>query len=59
MPGIDENSINIELREDILEISAEEKNRKYHKELLLPLKTKSDKIQRNYNNGILELRIKK
>lgn len=59
MPGTAENEISIELREDILEISAAGKNRKYHKELLLPVKVEKENLVSAYNNGILEIRIKK
>jgi HSP20 family protein len=59
MPGIDEKDIKIDLREDILDISADSKTRKYRKELLLPLKVEKEKMESKYNNGILEIRIKK
>ncbi len=59
MPGIEENDIKIDLHEDILDISAESKTRKYHKEQLLPLKVEKEKMEFKYNNGILEIRIKK
>ncbi|MGV8091938.1 MAG: Hsp20/alpha crystallin family protein [Mangrovibacterium sp.] len=59
MPGIAENEISIELKEDMLEISATGKNRKYHKELLLPAKAVKENLISAYNNGILEIRIKK
>jgi len=59
MPGTAENEISIELREDILEISATGKNRKYRKELLLPVKVERENLVSTYNNGILEIRIKK
>lgn len=59
MPGIEEKDIKIDLREDILDISAESKTRKYRKELLLPLKVEKEKMESKYNNGILEIKIKK
>ncbi len=59
MPGIDEKDIKTDLKEDILEISAEGKTRKYRKELLLPVKTKAENMKSKYNNGVLEIRIKK
>lgn len=59
MPGMAENEITVELKEDILEISASNKNRKYRKELLLPVKGKSENMASKYNNGIFEIRIKK
>ncbi|MFA8436675.1 MAG: Hsp20/alpha crystallin family protein [Marinifilaceae bacterium] len=59
MPGIDENDIAIDLKEDILGIVAIGKRRKYRKELLLPIKTRPEDMEWKYNNGVLEIRIKK
>ena len=59
MPGIEEADIVVDLKGDILDISAERNNRKYHKELLLPAKMKKENMLKKYNNGILEIRIKK
>jgi HSP20 family protein len=59
MPGIEESDLNIDLKGDILDISAERNTRKYHKELLLPVKVEKEKMKVKYNNGILEIRIKK
>lgn len=59
MPGMAESEISLELKEDILEISAANKNRKYRKELLLPAQVVKENLTSVYNNGILEIRIKK
>jgi HSP20 family protein len=59
MPGIEENEIKIELKEDMLEISAVSKNRTYRKELLLPSKAEKSNLRHKFTNGILEIRIKK
>jgi HSP20 family protein len=59
MPGIEGNDLKIDLKGDILDISAERNTRKYHKELLLPEKMKKEKMKVKYNNGILEIRINK
>lgn len=59
MPGIEENDIRLDLKDDILDITADGKIRKYHKELLLPVKADKEHMRFNYNNGILEIRIKK
>ncbi len=59
MPGIEESDIVIDLKEDILEISATGNNRSYRKELLLPIKTSSQNAHHKFKNGILEVRIKK
>ena len=59
MPGINEEDIKIDLKEDILNISAKSGERKYHKEILLPVKVKPETLISGYKNGILEIKIKK
>jgi len=59
MPGVNEEDIKLGLKEDILDISAQSGDRKYHKEVLLPTKVKAETISSSYKNGILEVRIKK
>ncbi|MFH1296733.1 MAG: Hsp20/alpha crystallin family protein [Bacteroidota bacterium] len=59
MPGIERDDIKIDLKEDILEISAVSKNRNYRKELLLPVKVLKQNLRHKFTNGILEIRIKK
>src|ERR1035437_8380098 len=59
MPGIEECDLNIDLKEDILEISAVSKNRTYPKELLLPVKVIEQNLSHKFTNGILEIKIKK
>jgi HSP20 family protein len=59
MPGIEDNDIKIDLKDDIIEISAIGKNRTYRKELLLPVKVAAENMSHKFTNGILEIRIKK
>jgi len=59
MPGIEEDDLKIDLKGDILEISAKSKNRTYRKELLLPVKAIKENLRHKFINGILEIRIKK
>jgi len=59
MPGIGEEDIKLDLKGDILDISAQSGDRKYHKEVLLPSKVKSETMSSSYKNGILEIRMKK
>ena len=59
MPGINQEDIKLDLKEDILELSAQTGDRKYHKEILLPAKVKTEAMSFSYHNGILEVRIKK
>jgi len=59
MPGTEEADIKIDLKEDILEISAVGKSRTYRKEMLLPVKAVRQNLSFKFTNGILEIRIKK
>ena len=59
MPGIEQEVIKIDLKEDMLEISAVSKTRTYRKELLLPIKATMQDLSQKFTNGILEIRIKK
>jgi HSP20 family protein len=59
MPGIEETDLKIDLKEDILEISAVSKSRTYRKEMLLPVKAGKQSLRHKFTNGILEIRIKK
>jgi HSP20 family protein len=59
IPGVSEDGISVDLKGDILEISAAGKNRKYRKEVLLPVQVKKEALSYTFKNGILEVRIKK
>ncbi|MDI6761733.1 MAG: Hsp20/alpha crystallin family protein [Thermodesulfobacteriota bacterium] len=59
MPGVNEEDIKIDIKGDILNISAHGVERKYHKEILLPVQVKKEALSYTYKNGILEIRIKK
>ncbi|MDI6889656.1 MAG: Hsp20/alpha crystallin family protein [Thermodesulfovibrionales bacterium] len=59
IPGVSEDGISLDLKGDILEISAVGKNRKYRKEVLLPVQVKKETLSYTYKNGIVEVRIKK
>ncbi|MEA1964196.1 MAG: archaeal heat shock protein Hsp20 [Candidatus Aerophobetes bacterium] len=59
LPGISEENIKIDIEGDILKLSAENKDRKYAKEVLLPAKVKKETIESSYKNGILEIKLEK
>jgi len=59
MPGVNREDIKLDLKEDILDISAKTGDRKYHKEVLLPAKGQADTMASSYTNGILEVKVKK
>jgi HSP20 family protein len=57
MPGIDEKDIKLDIKGDILNISAEGENRKYQKEVLLSRPASAEEMSWTYKNGILEIKI--
>jgi HSP20 family protein len=59
LPGVSKGNIDLEVKEDILKISAQRKERKYSKEVLLPSAVKKEKIESSYKNGILEIKLLK
>lgn len=59
MPGINTGDIKLDLNGDILDISAQTEDRKYHKEILLPLKINPDTMTFTHKNGILEVKMGK
>lgn len=59
MPGVNEGDVKLDLKGDILDISAQSGDRKYHKEILLPAKVNPDSLASSYKNGILEVKMKK
>ena len=59
MPGVEEKDIRIDLKDDILQISAETREKKYHKEILLKESFTKDKMVRTYKNGVLEIKLMK
>ena len=59
MPAVNESDIKLDLKGDILNISAQTGDRKYRKEVLLPAKVKTETLTSSYKNGMLEIKIKK
>lgn len=59
IPGVSEGDIKLDLKEDILDISAQTGDKKYHKEILLPAKVKAESLTSSCKNGILEVKMKK
>jgi HSP20 family protein len=56
MPGISEEDLRIDFKDDLLEIYAEKGDKKYRKEVLLPKAYTKEKAQISCNNGILEIK---
>ena len=59
IPGVSEEKIETEISGDILKLSAENTDRKYAKEILLPSKVKAETLEKTYKNGVLEIKIEK
>jgi len=55
LPGVEESDIHIEVKDDILALSVEAKDRKYAKEILLPCPVEASKMRSSYKNGVLEI----
>ena len=59
LPGVVENSISVEVKDDIVTIGAQGPGRKYGKEVLLPALVDTASLRQSYQNGILEIRLGK
>ena len=59
LPGMSESAIRTELSVDILTLSAEEGDRKYYREVLLPAPVKEETLRKSFKSGILEIRFEK
>lgn len=59
IPGTDEDKIKIEIEGDILNLTAEGKDHKYAKEILLKSEVQTESMKQHFKNGILEVRLAK
>jgi HSP20 family molecular chaperone IbpA len=59
LPGVLAENLKVELLEDILIIRGEAEGYRYEKETLLPVAVQPEPLSRTYQNGLLELRLKK
>lgn len=59
VPGIEQEDVRLELKDDILIFSAEKGESRYRKELLLPAIFSSGQMSFTCRNGILEIRLNK
>lgn len=59
LPGVAEDDIRIEVKDDILNLSAEGHDRKYAKEVLLSAMVDPASLRRSYKSGILEIHLSK
>ena len=58
VPGVSEGDVTYEVAGDVLTISSKG-DRRYHAEVLLPGPAETEDIESSYNNGVLELKLKK
>jgi HSP20 family protein len=56
MPGVSAEDVKLEVKEDLLTIHAEKKDKKYHKEVLMPGSFPREKMSVSCNNGIVEIK---
>lgn len=59
MPGVNKDDIELNATETSLEIRAEGENRKYYETVELPVEVEPDSAKARYNNGVLEVVLKK
>ena len=55
MPGVKKEHIKINAYENIVEITSDDPQRKYHKVIYLPTESDTENAKSIYNNGILEV----
>jgi len=56
MPGISTKDVHLTVKDDLLTIYAEKRDKKYRKEILLPRSYPKEKMKMTCNNGILEIK---
>jgi len=59
LPGVEKSDIKTHISEDTLTIKVEAPARKYYKEVQLPSNVDPDSSKASYNNGVLEIAIRK
>jgi len=56
MPGVSTKDVTLTVKDDLLTIYAEKRDKKYRKEILLPRSYPQEKMKMSCNNGILEIK---
>ena len=59
LPGVEKSDIKTTISEDALTIKVESATRKYYKEVKLPAGVNPDTSRASYNNGVLEITLRK
>lgn len=59
LPGVEAGDITFEVKDDVLHIDAARRDRKYHKEILLPAPVDGKAAAATYRNGVWEIKLPK
>lgn len=59
LPGVQDEAIQLQIEGDVFSLAAGGKDRKYAKEVLLPCTVEPTPTRRSYQNGILEIELRK
>lgn len=59
LPGVGKDDVKVDVKDDVLTITAEHGEKKYRKEVLLPCCVAKTKMQVTCNNGVLEIKCPK
>jgi HSP20 family protein len=59
LPGVEKSEIKTTITEDTLTIKVDSATRKYYKEVQLPAAVDPDSSKASYNNGVLEIALRK
>ncbi|MBI2919113.1 MAG: Hsp20 family protein [Chloroflexi bacterium] len=59
LPGVEEKDIRLGVKGDSLQLDASTRDRKYHREVLLPAPVDAKSLRSAYRNGVLEVRLAK
>ena len=59
VPGVEKEDINLDIKDEKLEIKVDRHDRKYHKVIDLPCNVKPKTTKATYKNGVLDIEIEK
>ena len=59
LPGVEKRDIDLEVVDDSLEIRVDTPQKRYYKSVRLPVEVVGDTADATYNNGVLEVRLKR
>jgi len=59
LPGVEKADIYLEATGSVLEIKVDKPGKKFYKQVQLPVDVQDDAVDATYNNGVLEVKLKK